>query len=207
MRLEDVRVPSPLGLYSSDEFMRSADAFDSRLIELSGPRVGLVLCADHRNAKQSARNGIRHFARLGAQPLVLDLHADVEEPCDMVFIAGGNPGELLDCMRAQPRWRRIAQQWRASEIVLAGSSAGAMMLCAHATVPKPGDRAPTQWVATEGVLDGIGVAVHASSREAKWLQQIARSAPVPVLALADRTGVVFHDNASEVIGEGTVDFI
>jgi hypothetical protein len=207
MRLEDVRVPSPLGLYSSDEFMRSADAFDSRLIELSGPRVGLILCADHRNAAQSARNGIRHFARLGAQPFVLDLHADVEEPCDLAFFAGGNPGELLECMRARARWKRLKERWRAGELALAGSSAGAMMLCAHATLPKPGDRAPTEWVKTEGVLDGVGVAAHASSREAEWLQEIARDAPVSVLALADRTGVVFHDNVSEVIGEGTVRFL
>lgn len=185
-----------LGLYSSDEFFSAADGFDTALLGRAGERVGLVFCADHRNAKFSARNGIAHFTRLGARPFVLDLHDQKTDDVDLVYIAGGNPAALLACMQREPKWQQLKQRWRAGELALAGSSAGAMMLCAHATIPHAGDTTPTHWTTTEGVISEFAVAVHASSRGSKWLQQLALRAPVHILALPDRTGVLmWHGGA------------
>ena len=119
----------PLGLLSSDEFLPPVDEFDRRLLELSGPRVGVIYCADHRAQPHSERYAQKHFTALGA-------------------------------------------------------------------------RVPTTWTEGVGPIAEFAVAVHASSRSKEWLAQIARTSPVPVIALADKAGVILRNGrAPEVYGD------
>jgi hypothetical protein len=49
------------------------------------------------------------------------------------------------------------------------------------------------------------VAVHASSRSTKWLEEVKRTAPAPLIALDDGTGIIFRNGgAPETIGSGKV---
>jgi len=191
----------PLGLLSSDEFLPPVDEFDRRLLELSGPRVGVIYCADHRAQPHSEPYAQKHFTALGARAITLDMHGDELPDYDIAYIAGGSPKDLLEHLHEKARWMEVLQRWRAGA-ALAGSSAGAMVLCARLLTPEPGARVPTTWTEGVGPIAEFAVAVHASSRSKEWLAQIARTSPVPVIALADKAGVILRNGrAPEVYGD------
>jgi hypothetical protein len=191
----------PLGLLSSDEFLPPVEAFDRRLLELTGPRVGVVYCADHRAQPHSERYAQRHFEALGARPITLDMHGDALPGYDIAYIAGGSPKDLLEHLRGSARWPEVLAQWREGR-GLAGSSAGAMNLCSRLLTPEPGARVPTTWTEGLGVIEAFALAVHASSRSKGWLNQVARNASVPVVALADTAGVIVRKEMTpEIFGD------
>src|SRR5260221_10814937 len=158
-----------IGLLSSDEFTKPATAFDRVLLDASGPRVAVVLAADARAAPNSAALALSHYRRLGAEPVILDvLHRDdatagALPECDVVFLAGGSPLDLVAALRGTPFWDEALRRWRHGT-ALAGSSAGAMALCADCLLPEAGADKPTVWSQGLGPVAGIGLAVHASSR-------------------------------------------
>jgi cobyrinic acid a,c-diamide synthase len=190
----------PLGLLSSDEFLPPADAFDRRLLEMTGTRVGVIYCADHRAQRHSERFAKRHFDALGARAIALDMHDDLLPDFDIAYIAGGSPKDLLEHLRESERWPEVLTAWREGK-GLAGSSAGAMNLCTHLLTPEPGANVPTTWTEGVGVIEEFAVAVHASSRSKDWLENVARNAPIPVVALADTAGMILQKNQGpEIFG-------
>lgn len=191
-----------LGLLSSDEWTRQTAAFDEAMIAASGPRVGLLLCADHRNAEGNLRQARAHFGRLGASATRVNHDGPLLDDLDLLFIGGGSPLDLLDCLLNRPVGAQILQRWRTG-LAVAGSSAGAMVLSEHCLVPDPGADKPSAWSRGLGPLTSVGMAVHASSRPKSWLEQVVATAPVPVLALDDATGVILGKNhAPTVVGTG-----
>lgn len=191
----------PVGLLSSDEFTPAVAAFDRALLELTGPRVALITCADPTNAARNAQIGRAHFAELGADAFHLDVAFDAElPPFDLAYIAGGDPAVLLRELR--PWWPPLREAWLAGA-GLAGSSAGAMALCAHCLVPKPGDDKPTVWTDGFGAIGDVGLAVHATTRPSEWLRHVARDSRSRVIALDDATGVVVtNTDEVRIIGAG-----
>lgn len=197
-----------IGLFSSDEFLPGALEFDRALLAATGPEVAVLFCADHRNGDLNARHAARHFAKLGARPTPFPVQhhpARADKPLpsfDLLYLPGGSPAELLECLRGTNVWRDVEKRWRAG-MGLAGSSAGAMALSSHCMVPRPGDDKPTTWGTGLGPLQGVGLAVHATSRSERWLTDIAAGAPVPVLAIDDATGVLLCAGMlPQVIGSG-----
>ena len=202
----------PLGLLSGDEFQLGVAEFDRALLAASGPprpasgpRVGLITCADHGSASATIETARAHFDQLGAEVADPDvIHGDDHPEIDLVYLGGGSPAELLACLRQSAAWAKTMEAWREG-MGLCGASAGAMVLCEHTLLPKPGDRVPTIWEQGLGLVKGIGLAVHASSRPREWIERVARAAPAPVLALDDHTGVLLTDHA-RVIGPGSAWF-
>ena len=197
----------PLGLLSGDEFGPQVAEFDRALLAASGPRIGLVICADHRAALNTTRMARAHFGTLGAEVLDADVvHGDDHPDVDLIYVGGGSPAELLACLRDNPRWAAVADAWRGGT-GLAGASAGAMALCEHTLEPRPGDRVPTVWTRGLGPVATVALAVHAGSRPPTWLQNIKGGSPVRVLALDDYTGVIIHaDGRVQREGPGDVWF-
>ena len=194
----------PIGLLSGDEFLPPVADFDRRLLELCGTRVGVIYCADHRAQPKSERYATKHFERLGAHALTLDMHGGDHDEYDLAYIAGGSPKDLVEHLRDNPRWNEVITRWKGGK-GLAGSSAGAMVLCARTLMPQPGARVPTMWTTGVGPVDGICLAVHASSRSREWLEQVKKNAPAPLIALADRTGIILRRREPpEEIGPGEV---
>lgn len=197
-----------VGLLSSDEFLPVAEPFDRAVLAATGPRVALVLAADPRGAPHSARLALAHYRKLGADPVVLDVlkrdeaRADALPDYDVLFLAGGDPGKLLACLRETPLWEEALRRWR-DGAALAGSSAGAMALCRHSLEPRPGDRMPTHWTEGLGPIERVALAVHAQNRPKEWLEAVAAGAPVPIVALDDGVGLVLRpDSPVTVAGEG-----
>src|SRR5436189_6468429 len=109
--LQDLGTRLPQGsglvaLLSGDEFQPAVRAFDERLIELAGTRIALVFDADHRAERHSARLATAHFRALNADPIVVDMHQtlDTLPVFDVLYIAGGSPSDLLECLRGNPTW-------------------------------------------------------------------------------------------------------
>jgi cyanophycinase-like exopeptidase len=213
--LESVFDPVPedhgvVGLLSSDEFLAVAEPFDRELLAATGPRVALILAADPRGAPHSARLGLTHYRRLGADPFVIDVlrredaTAEALPSYDVLFLAGGDPSKLLACLRGTPLWDEALRRWRAGS-ALAGSSAGAMALCGNSLEPRPGDRVPMHWTEGLGPIERVGLAVHARNRPREWLEAVAASAPVPLVALDDGVGVVLRAGTPPAVaGDGNV---
>src|SRR4051794_31312781 len=153
-----------IGLLSSDEFTPAVAPFDRALIEAAGPRVAILLCANPDEAPAQALQARAHYEALGARPIVLDvLERDevAERPVpehDVLFIGGGSPSTLLECLRGTPFWEGALARWR-SGTALAGSSAGAMALCTYCLTPTPGADMPTVWTPGLGPIAGFGLAV------------------------------------------------
>ena len=198
----------PVGLLSSDEFLPVAQPFDRALLSVTGRRVALVFAADPRGAARSARLAIGYYTSLGADPVVVDVlirddaRADALPDYDVLFLAGGSPAALVACLRGTPLWEEALRRWRAGAS-LAGSSAGAMALCANTLVPEPGDRRPSTWTAGCGPIEKVALAVHARTAPPAWLDFVRTPAPVPVVALDEGVGVVLTAGASPVVaGDG-----
>jgi hypothetical protein len=199
-----------IALLSSDEFTEAAEPFDAALLNACGSRVAIVLAADAHAAPHSAALANAHYRALGATPAITgvlrrdDARADAVPDCDVLFLAGGNPSDLLHALGGTPFWDESLRRWR-SGLSLAGSSAGAMALCEHCLTPEPGADKPTRWSAGLGPVRTAALAVHASSRPDAWLHHIAATAPVPVVALDDATGVLLRAADEPIVaGPGRV---
>lgn len=198
-----------VGLLSSDEFLPVAEPFDRALLAVAGPRIALVFAADPRGASPSARLASAHYRALGATPIVVDVvirddaTADaLPEDYDVLFLAGGSPAVLLATLRGTPFWDGALRRWRAGK-ALAGSSAGAMALCRHTLVPRPGDRRPMVWEGGLGPIERVALAVHARTAPEEWLEHVRSTAPVPIVALDEGVGVVLSNGSEpEVMGDG-----
>lgn len=193
-----------IGLLSGDEFLSRVEDFDRALLGMTGPRVALLFGADARAAPHSARLAVAHYRKLGAEPIPLDVlargqaTADALPPYDVLFLAGGSPQALLECLRDTPLWEEALRRWRAGT-ALAGASAGAMALSVHCSVPDEGASAPTRWTLGLGPLERFGLACHATSRPRGWLEQLCAKAPVPVVALDDHTGMILSPGAAPAV--------
>lgn len=201
----------PIGLQSGDEYHRLTRDFDRRLLELTGPRVAILNCADHRAAPHSTATATKHFAALGADAFPLEVvdhgtpNARAVSPiaADLLYIGGGSPRALLGCIKDTPLWKEVVERWGVG-MGIAGASAGAMVLCPVCLVPEEGARVPTIWADGTALLTArVAIAPHASSRPREWIHEVARTAPVPLLALDDHTGIILREDAApEVIGPG-----
>jgi cyanophycinase len=131
----------PLLLAGSGEFTTAMRDVDRALLDRLGrrPRVAIVPTAAGQEDTPPvwARLGCEHFAALGAEPvaiMVLDRAGahdtkwiEAIARAHWIYFSGGDPGYLVETLRGTPFWQAVLTRHRAGAI-LAGSSAGAMML-------------------------------------------------------------------------------
>ena len=119
---------------------------DLRAIELAGgPDVPIVIlptaAAPDHNHKRAGGNGVRWFQGLGARNVqtvdVID-HASANDAAlaasirtsKLVYLLGGFPRHLGETLADSLAWQAALEAWQ-NGAVIAGSSAGAMVLCEH----------------------------------------------------------------------------
>jgi cyanophycinase len=126
------------------EFGGQMDECDRRAIELAGGpdapiRIVPTAAVPDHNHERAGGNGVRWFRSLGAAdvsslPLTDAKSADDERwvrevgGARLIYILGGFPRYLEQVLRGSRAWKAIREA-RARNAVLAGSSAGAMVLC------------------------------------------------------------------------------
>ena len=142
----------------SRSFTPAARAFDEAILEGAGPRVAVLLAAGPADAEEQWAAAAAHYRSLGAEPLLVPVldpsEADAERlPPDynVFFLGGGDPLNLLAGLAGTTLWKEVLERWRAGR-ALAGSSAGAMVLCDDCLIPAGGgcpDRVGTRTRAAE----------------------------------------------------------
>jgi cyanophycinase len=190
---------------------------DRRAIELAGgpdARVSIIptAAAPDNNHARAGGNGVRWFRSLGArnvEALPLLDRASAEQPAiaaalreaRLIYLLGGFTHYLGQTLADSASWRAILEAY-AGRAVVAGSSAGAMVLCEHYYDPASG-----QVVAGLGLVPNACVLPHHNTFGKRWAARLAAELPNSVLLGVDeRTGMIDDGGAGRwrVFGGGAV---
>jgi cyanophycinase len=190
---------------------------DRRAIELAGgpqARVSIIpaAAAPDRNHERAGANGVRWFRGLGAQhiaalPLIDRDSAEQPEVAAalresrLIYLLGGFTHYLGRTLLGSASWRAILEAYAAGAVV-AGSSAGAMVLCQHYYDPE-----------AERVVEGLNLVPnacmlpHHDTFGKRWAPRLGELLPSSVLiGIDERTGMLDDGDGGQwrVYGQGAV---
>ncbi len=190
---------------------------DRRAIELAGgkgARVAILptAAAPDNNHERAGRNGLRWFQSLGVSHPDLvpvtdrtaannpDLAARIRS-ARLIYLLGGFPVYLGETLRGSRAWQAALQAYREGAVI-AGSSAGAMVLCEHYYDPERGKLMPGL-----ELLPNACILPHYNTFGKGWAVQLAQLLPHSTLiGIDEQTGIIHNDppGAWTVYGAGEV---
>ena len=207
-------MPGGIALVGGDEFRQGCEDMDREIMRASGQAPAQVLIiptAAVDGPSKAAGNGVRHFSSLGgsaSQLMVLDRSqaedAELVQAVDgagVIYFTGGNPDYLLNTLRGSRLLEAILAAVEKGA-VLAGSSAGAMVLGSMMRRPPGG-----QWVEALGVVPRVAVLPHHESGNPAEVSRLLRSqvpTDLTVLGIDARTGCLGRPGDWRVLGSGNV---
>jgi len=190
---------------------------DRRALELAGGiqaqvRIIPAAAAPDNNHQRAGTNGVRWFRSLGALdvqalPLVDRASADLVEiaaalqSARLIYLLGGFPQHLAESLAGSLAWDAILSAYRHGAVI-AGSSAGAMVLCQYYYDPYAGV-----------LLDGLNllpdacVLPHHNTFGITWAPRLGRLLPgACLIGIDEETGLLNDGPAGEwtVCGQGAV---
>src|SRR6188474_3625100 len=138
----------PVALVGAGEFLPEMLGFDASLLAATGrsrPRVAILPTASYPDGEEVftrwATMGVAHFGALGAEvePVMLRDRFGADDPAaaqaigeaDLIYLSGGKPGYLRSALAGSAVGAALAVAHDRGAI-LAGCSAGAMVLAGHA---------------------------------------------------------------------------
>ncbi len=201
----------PLALVGGGEWTDGCD-FDAELLALSGGDEVLVLptAAAYEHPEKAVATAHAWFSGLGGRSwgLMVLSRADAEDEANaaqvraarFVYLGGGSPMHLRSVLKGSPVWEALLEAWRHGAVV-AGSSAGAMVLTDPMVDPRGG--ALTVGL---GMVKELAVIPHFGDENAEKVHRsIALAAPgLPVVGLPERTALIRDpDGAWRQSGQGT----
>ena len=199
------------------EFNGAMSEPDRRAMALAGgpdARISIIptAAAPDNNHARAGDNGVRWFQKLGgthvtALPLIDS--AAAEDPTivkalrqsKLIYLLGGFPHYLHETLSGTSGWQAIRDA-HGTGSVIAGSSAGAMVICAYYYHPK-----------TEKVIKGLDlvsgacVIPHHDTLGQNWVPKLSRLLPdITLLGIDEQTGILNNDpqSAWQVYGKGGV---
>jgi cyanophycinase len=203
-----------IGLVGGEEFRVRCEEMDVAIMAASGQnpaRVVVIPTAAVTGPAKAANDGVTHFGKLGGnseQLMVLEReHADDTDfvravsGAGVIYFTGGSPDHLLATLRGSKLLEAI-QEAVAAGTVLAGSSAGAMVMGEYMRRPRQGG-----WVPALGLTPGVAVLPHhenADPGETSQQLQEATPAGVTILGIDARTGCLGRPGNWQVVGAGKV---
>jgi len=184
---------------------------DRRAIELAGgPAVQISIiptaAAPDNNHQQAGHNGVNWFKSLGAtqvESLPLIDKASANDPkivnaisqSRLIYMLGGFTGYLGETLKNSASGQAMLQAYT-NGAVIAGSSAGAMVMCQYYFDP-----AKRQVVEGLGLLLNTCVMPHHNTFGKGWAKQLAALLPgVVLLGIDERTGMLDDDDKGRKIG-------
>ena len=211
-------MPGDIGLVGGEEFRVGCEEMDREIMRASGQdpaRVVVIPTAAVTGPEKAANDGVRHFSSLGGNAeslMILDRdHADDAglagslSGAGVIYFTGGSPDHLLTTLRDSLLWRAILEAVDQGA-VLAGSSAGAMVLGEMMRRPRLGG-----WVDALGVTPALAVLPHHEggdpAQTSSQLQSQTSSgltSGLTVLGIDARTGCLGRPGNWRVVGSGRV---
>jgi cyanophycinase len=223
--------PGALALVGSGEYLPVMAQTDRFLLDtLGGPAAARVVVLPTASALEPAMPerwnamGVDHFRALGARvtPVMLLNRADAQDErvladlrgADLYYFSGGNPEHVIETLRDTPAWQ-ILQAGYAAGAVLAGCSAGAMMLGGYTLSVRAVMRGqPPRWLPALGVAPRIVLMPHfdrmVDFAGPELFRTILASAPADatLVGVDEDTALVYVPAAAtprwQVIGRQTV---
>jgi cyanophycinase len=210
-------------LCGSGEFTSAmADVDRAILSDLGARRVRVAIVPTAAGTEDTPKSwvemGTAHFSRLGADAtgiMVLD-RASAEDPrnaeaiadADWIYFSGGKPGYVVETLSGTPFWSAVLKRYHAGA-VLAGSSAGAMMLGSRTFHFPDGidETGVPRRVAVRdalGLLPGIFVAPHFDAVPGEMWRRWADIWPDGhrMLGIDEDTAIVEAADGWSVVGRG-----
>ena len=189
--------PGPIALVGGNEWTDGCD-FDAELLEASSADEVLILptAAAYEHPENAVRTAERWFARLGARTrgLMVLGRTDAEDPANaaivraslFVYLGGGSPMHLRSVLKDSATWKALIEAWNDGAVV-AGSSAGAMVLTDPMVDPRGG--ALTVGL---GMIENLAVIPHFGQENAEKVHRsVALAAPgVRVVGVPERTALI-----------------
>ena len=165
----------PLALVGGMEW-RDGCTFDRELLEASGGDEVLVLptAAAYEDPQRAVDTATSWFASIGGKVrgLMVLARPEAEDPANVeavrsarfIYLGGGSPLHLRSVLKDSAVWSALVEAWDGGA-VLAGSSAGAMVLCDPMVDPRGG-----AFTLGLGLVNGLTVIPHANT----WSHEKAR---------------------------------
>jgi cyanophycinase len=216
-------VTGVLMLAGSGEFTPAMDEIDRELLATLRPRARVAIVPTAAGLEDTPdtwiARGTAHFRALGAEPVAVRLlnKEDARDPrwleavadVDWIYFSGGNPGHLVESLQGSPFWSAVMDRHRAGAI-LAGASAGAMMLGESTFVPveRGPDGLPTRAVVRPalGLVKGVIVAPHFDILPDRLLRGWSDLLPPGhrLLGIDEDTALLRRNGGWDVRGRGRV---
>lgn len=188
---------------------------DLKAMQLAGGfdvpiRIIPTAAAPDNNHQRAGNNGIRWFQRLGARdvlsvPLIdrvsakdADIARSLRE-AKLIYMLGGFTGYLGETLKGSAVWEAALEAYN-SGAVIAGSSAGAMVMCEYYYDPSKGQ-----------VVDGLNlvknsiVMPHYNTFGKSWASRLLEISQVTLIGIDEQTGMIDDGaRAWTVYGAGNV---
>ena len=188
---------------------------DRQAIELAGG-FDAPICilptaaAPDNNHRRAGQNGVNWFKHLGANnvsmlPLIDDSSANdpaiVEalSHSSLIYLLGGFPRYLAQTLNESRSWQTVRSAHQAGAVI-AGSSAGAMVLCEYYYDPVSGR--PRQGL---NLISGICILPHHNNFGQTWAARLTSLLPhITLVGIDEETGVICNRSAGNgrVLGKG-----
>ena len=199
------------------EFNGHMAAPDLRAIELAGgldARISIIptAAAPDNNHQRAGQNGVTWFKQLGAadaSALPLIDRATADDPTviealmrsGVIYLLGGFPRHLEQSLAGSKSWQAILKAHQSGAII-AGSSAGAMILCDHYYDPLE-----KKIFSGLGLIPGSCIVPHHNTFGNRWAPRLAQRLPGVTLIGIDEQTAALNDGPNgrwQVYGAGGV---
>ena len=203
-------------LEGGGEFAGGMEKPDRRGLELAGGLEANIAilptaAAPDQNHERAGRNGVKWFRSLGATQVDLVPIVDkvsASEPdlairlrsAQFIYLLGGFPGYLAEVLRGSLAWQVALEAYDAGAVI-AGSSAGAMVLCEYFYDPETGVLKPGL-----NLLRNACVLPHHNGFGKSWAGKLAQQKPnATLLGIDEQTGILNDGgDAWTIYGAGKV---
>jgi cyanophycinase len=188
---------------------------DLRAIELAGGpdasiRIVPTAAAPDKNHLRAGNNGIRWFMSLGAtdvEPVLLINEESANDPeivdtlraAKLIYMLGGFTHYLGQTLMGSQAWDAVLEAWQGGSVI-AGSSAGAMVMCEYYFDPGRGK-------VEQGLnlVPNACVLPHHNTFGKGWVEKLKTLLPgVTLLGIDEYTGMLTGGAAWQVLGGGVV---